>query len=127
MKENSLTLLKPYLHPLSLGGGASWWAKIGDFGANMYNQADETVTHYLNNLLEHQNFKSTCQYFSTQGTRIVMAHHQFLRRDFIIKMSNKTVFNSSIAKILIIVLFLKIMLFMDFNNFCIPHFFLTSF
>jgi hypothetical protein len=25
------------------------------------------------------------------------------------------------------VLFLKIMLFMDFNNFCIPHFFLTSF
>jgi hypothetical protein len=124
--------------PLSGGG----WAKIGDFGANMYNQAGGTLMNYLNNLLEPQNFKSTCQFyflkmmlytrvfqhFSTHGTRIVKAHHQFLRRDFIIiKTINKIVFKISITKILSIVLFLKIILIMDFDNFCIPHFCLTSF
>jgi hypothetical protein len=43
-----------------------------------------------------------------KGAKIVKAHHQFLRRVFIIKKtSNKIVFKSSIAKILITVLFLK--------------------
>jgi hypothetical protein len=52
-----------------------------------------------------------------QGAKIVKAHHQFLRRDFIIKiMSINILFKSSIAKILIIVLFLKIMLITDFQN-----------
>jgi hypothetical protein len=37
------------------------------------------------------------------------------------------VFKSSIAKILITVLFLKIMLIMDFDDFFIPQFFLASF
>lgn len=89
--------------------------------------------HFLKNLLEPQNFKFTCQFyflemmlyirvfqqFSTHGTRTVEAHHQFFRERFIIKTSHKIVFNSSIAKILRIVLFIKIMMVMDFNNFCI--------
>jgi hypothetical protein len=40
--------------PLTLGVG-----KIDDFLTNMYNQADRTVKHYLNNLLQPQNFKFT--------------------------------------------------------------------
>jgi hypothetical protein len=66
--------------PLSLGGG-SWWAKIGDFGANMYNQAGGTVMHYLNNLLEPQNFKSSCQFY-------------FLKDNDAIYQSFSTFFNS---------------------------------
>jgi hypothetical protein len=38
-------------------------------------------------------------------------------------MSNKIAFKSSVAKIQIIVLFLKIMLTMDFDNFFIPQIF----
>jgi hypothetical protein len=49
-------------------------------------------------------------------------------KDFVIKkMSNNIVLKSSIAKIIIIVLFLKIMLIMDFDNFLVPQFFLASF
>jgi hypothetical protein len=63
---------------------------------------------------------------STHGTPN-KAHHQFLRRDFTIKkMSNKIVFKSSVAKILIIVLFLKIILIMYFADFFIPQFSLAS-
>jgi indole-3-glycerol phosphate synthase len=63
-----------------------------------------------------------------QSAKTVKAHHQFLRRDFIIKKTNiKNAFKSSIAKILIIVLFFKIMLIMDIDDFFIPQFLFASF
>jgi hypothetical protein len=70
-------------------------------------------------------FKS---WHTEKGAKIVKAHHQFLRKDFIIKKktSNKIVFKSSVAKFLITVLFFKIMLIIDFDYFLF-NFFLTSF
>jgi hypothetical protein len=54
--------------------------------------------------------------YTEQGAEIVKAHHQFLREILSLKTSNEIMFKIPIAKILIIVLFLKIMLIMDFYD-----------
>jgi hypothetical protein len=72
-------------------------------------------------------FQPVDQSFSTffskwhteQGAKIVNARHKFLKERFyhLKKTSNKITFKSSTAKILITVLFLKIMMIMNFDDF----------
>lgn len=85
---------------------------------------------YLWHWLHINNMKIYCLYqsfstYSTMNKALKLSRHtiSFLRRDFIVtKTSSKIVFQSSVAKILIIAVLLKIMLIMDFDDFLLNFF-----